>query len=420
MNNLPSLIFGILILFMVYRLCKRRNRLKNRIATKKKEAVITIPEPEKPAIETENLLEQRLMLEETIAIIENLSETLLSSLDINALAGEIIKHTSTILNVEICALLLLDENTDTLSIIASRGIDNESIDNIRIEKGKEISGLVAKFNEKKVINNLALQASSYQLKYETCYKNNLVSVPLSIKNKVIGVLNVSDRKTGKAFSPVDVEILKIIALESAVALQNFKLIKEQHEDYLNTIIALANALDARDPYTYWHSTNVTKYAVRLAEEIKLPNRIIEDIKHAGLLHDIGKIGIRDGILMKPGKLTDEEFLQIKKHPAKGEEIIKSLPFLKRVGRIIRHHHEKFDGTGYPDGIKGEDIEVSARILKIADFFDAVTTDRSYRKAMTFEEARNELIKNKGTEFDPYLADYFLEILAKEPDLIRKY
>ena len=420
MNNLPSLIFGILILFIVYRLCKRRNRLKNRIAIKKKEEITAITEPQKPAPEIENLLEKGLMMEEAIAIIENLSETISSSLDLNELADEIVKGAAKILNVEICALLLSDDNADTLSIIASRGIEGESIDNIRIEKGKEISGLVAKFNEIKVINNLALQASSYQLKYETCYKNNLVSVPLSIKNKVIGVLNVSDRKTGKPFSPIDVEILKIIALESAVALQNFKLIKEQHEDYLNTIIALANALDARDPYTYWHSTNVTKYAVRLAEEIKLPNKIIEDVKHAGLLHDIGKIGIRDDILMKPGKLTDEEFLQIKKHPAKGEEIIKSLPFLKRASRIIRHHHERFDGLGYPDGIKGEDIEVSARILKIADFFDAITTDRPYRKAMSFEEARNELIKNKGTEFDPYLADYFLEILAKEPDLIRKY
>jgi len=411
MTILLLLIVGILSLFIGYRL--------SRITTKKMKAT-AIAELQEPVAETGNLLEERLMMNEAINIIENLSETISSSLGMNELAGEIVKHTSTVLNVEICALLLLDENTDILSIIASTGIADESINSIRIKNGKEISGLVAKFNEIKVINNLAIQASSYQLKYETCYKHTLVSIPLSIKNKVIGVLNVSNRKTGKPFSPVDVEILKIIALESAVALQNFKLIKEQHQDYINTIIALASAIDARDPYTYQHSNNVTKYAVRIAKEMKLPSKMIEDIKYASLLHDVGKIGIRDDVLMKPGKLTDEEFLQIKNHPIKGEEIIKSLPFLKGIGRIMRHHHERFDGKGYPDGIKGKDIELSARILKIADFFDAITTDRPYRKAFSLEEAKNELIKNKGVELDPNLTDCFLEILEKEPHLTRNY
>lgn len=419
MNALVFLTTVTLSLYIGYRLYKLKNELTEK-TTAKGNTPATTQKPPDTAAEPTGLLEERLMMQEAIAIIENLSESISASLDINELAGVIVRNTAKILNANICTLLLLDERTDTLSIIASVGIENESINTLRIKKGEEISGVVAKFNAIKVINNLAIQESLYQLKYEKHYKETLASIPLSLKSNVIGVLNVSHRKTGKPFSSIDIEILKIIALESAVALQNLKLIREQHEGYLNTIIALASTIDARDPYTYSHSNNVTKYAVRLAEELKLPNKVIEDIKYAGLLHDIGKIGIRDEVLLKPAKLTEEEFGQIKKHPLKGEEIIKSLPFLKGVSKIIRQHHESFNGRGYPDGIKGEEIDLSARILKIADFFDAITTDRPYRKAFSLEEAKAVIMQNKGTELDPRLTDCFLEILEKEPGLISNY
>lgn len=385
---------------------------------KRKGKTLSIPGPQEPLAEKETLSERKLMAEEAIAIIEKLGETISLFSNLSELAHEIVKTTSRILNVEICVLLLLDENADILSAVASVGITEELVNTINIKKGEEISGVVAKFNEMKIINDLEREAPLYNLKYDTCYKNSLISIPLSVKNKVMGVLNISSRKTERPFSAVDVDIMKIIALESAIAIQNFKLFQEQQKNYLHTIIALASAIDARDPYTYRHSQNVTKYAVRIAQEMKFDHRQIENIRQAGLLHDIGKIAIKDAVLMKPGKLTDEEYLQIKIHPSKGEEIIKSLPFLRQVVKIIKHHHERFDGKGYPDGIKGDDIELGARILAVADAFDAMTTNRAYRNALTLEETKNELIKNKGTQFDPYIADYFLRILEKEPGLLK--
>jgi putative nucleotidyltransferase with HDIG domain len=377
----------------------------------------TVTKPAQPPAQTESLVERRLVAEESISIIEKLSENISTSLNLNELAENIIQTVCKMFNAEICALFLLDETTDTLDLIASTGIDSKIANEIHIRNGEEISGMVAKYNTIKLINDFEKETPLWNLKYDSCYKKSLVSIPLSFKDNILGVLNISSKKSGEPFSPTDIEIIKTIAIESAIALQNFKLFQELSKNYLNTIIALASAIDARDPYTHYHSSNVTKYSVRIAQEIRLPKKIIENIRYAGLLHDIGKIGIRDDILLKPAKLTDEEYAQIKKHPLKGEEIIKSLPFLGEISPIVRHHHERIDGRGYPDGIKGENIEIGARIMALADSFDAMTTKRTYREPFSLNQAKEELIKNKDTQFDSSLVDCFLKILEKEPTLL---
>lgn len=404
-----------LSIFIGWRLRGFLNEWKKKKKIDKKVA----PQTQQSSLQTGGLLEKMIMLEEEISILRQLSQNISSYQSLNDLAREIVETTCKILNLEICALLLLDEDTGILSTAASIGIEDKLAGQIRIKKGDEISGAVAKYNVVKIINDLEKQTPLYQLKYDRCYKNSLMSLPLCFKDKVLGVLNTSTKKSGNPFSPDDVKIINVIALESAVAIQNAKLYEELQKNYLNTIISLASTIDARDPYTHRHSKNVTKYAVRLAQEIKLPTQVIENIRYAGLLHDIGKISIKDEILLKAGKLTEEEYHQIKTHPVKAEEIIKTLPFLAEVTHIIRHHHERFDGNGYPDGIKGENIEVGARILMIADVFDAMTTNRPYRKALSLAEAKNELIKNKDTQFDPHIADYFLHVLEKEPNLINE-
>ncbi|MCM8820029.1 MAG: HD-GYP domain-containing protein, partial [Candidatus Omnitrophica bacterium] len=168
-----------------------------------------------------------------------------------------------------------------------------------------------------------------------------------------------------------------------------------------------------------HSENVTRYSVAIAEEMKLPYKDIETIKQAALLHDIGKIGIRDEVLLKTAKLDEREYEQIKTHPLKAQQILESLSFLKDISAIIRHHHERFDGKGYPDGLSDVQIELGARIIAVADTFDAMTTDRPYRKALTLEEAIEELQKAKNTQLDPEIVDYFIKILKTNPEILRK-
>lgn len=403
------LLAGILIGYLFFSSRKKENKTEK------------IPEHSEPQ-ETQSeggasLLEKKMMLEDTITIIKRLSESASMIMDINELAAEIVKTACGILNVEVCVLFLLEEETDTLKVIASSGLEDAVVKRMFIKNGEEISGAVAKYNEAKIFNDFEKETLPYNLKQETCYRQSFASLPLSFKNKALGVLNVSARKSGRGFSDTDVEILKIIALETAISLQNSKFFQEQQKIYLDTIIALAKAIDARDPYTYCHSNNVTRYAVRIAQELGLAEHKIKDIRHAGLLHDIGKIGIQDSILMKPGKLSEDEYKQIKQHSLKGEEIVKSLPFLKGIANLIKHHHERFDGKGYPDGIRGEDIDVGARILAIADSFDAMTTKRVYRDPMPLDKAREELVKNKSTQFDPKLTDCFIRILEKEPNII---
>lgn len=373
------------------------------------------PDAPSPVASGKGILEKQVMLEQALSIIENLSQNISFSKDIEELSREIVGVAAKICNVEICALLLIDKSAQILQTAASIGIDADFAKTIHIKNGEEISGVTAKFNDIKIINDLERDGKLYRLNYDRCYKKSLASFPVAFKNNILGVLNLSSKKTGLAFTATDTAIIRIIALESAIAIQNLILFNEQRNSYLNTIITLANAIDAKDPYTCRHSYNVTKYAVRIAQAMKLPEKTIEDIRYAGLLHDIGKIGIRDEILLAPGKLSDAEYNQIKTHSAKGEEIIRTLPFLGESAKFIRHHHERFDGKGYPDAITGEKIEIGARILAISDSFDAMTTERLYHKPMPLTRAKEELIKNKGAQFDPHIVDIFAQILDKELD-----
>ncbi|MCM8771244.1 MAG: response regulator [Candidatus Omnitrophica bacterium] len=183
--------------------------------------------------------------------------------------------------------------------------------------------------------------------------------------------------------------------------------------FVSTIKALAKALEARDSYTRSHSENVTKYAVMIAQEMKLSEREIGEIKNACELHDLGKIGVHDYILTKTEELTPQEWEEIKLHSLKSVEILKPLDFLDEVMELIRQHHERYDGTGYPDGLKGEAIKLGARIIAVADTFDAMTSKRPYReKVFTKQEAIEEIKKKSGTQFDPRVVEAFLRIVDK--------
>ncbi|MDD4859483.1 MAG: CHASE2 domain-containing protein [Dehalococcoidales bacterium] len=196
----------------------------------------------------------------------------------------------------------------------------------------------------------------------------------------------------------------------AMAVENTKLNRKVLEGYKGTIRALAAAIDAKDHYTRGHSQRVTEFALLGAKSLNMSPEEIEVLEYAGILHDVGKIGIPDRILSKPSRLTQEEFEIIKQHPSLGANIITGIPFLEEARRLALHHHEKFDGTGYPDGLKGDEIPLGARLLAVADAFDSMTTDRAYRAAMGIEDALNELKKHRGTQFCPVAVDAFISAL----------
>jgi putative nucleotidyltransferase with HDIG domain len=190
-----------------------------------------------------------------------------------------------------------------------------------------------------------------------------------------------------------------------------KLYEDLRETYMRTIKALAHAIDARDHYTYSHSDNVTRYAELIARQMNVEMSYIENMKDACQLHDLGKIGVQDSVLSKPGTLTHEEYDAIKLHSEKGAQILEPLNFLGNVIGIVKHHHERWDGKGYPDGLKGDGIPLGARIMSVADSFDAMVSPRPYRKVgLARQEAIEEIKRNSGTQFDSKVVEAFLKVV----------
>jgi putative nucleotidyltransferase with HDIG domain len=198
-----------------------------------------------------------------------------------------------------------------------------------------------------------------------------------------------------------------------LARRSFELYTKMRKMYLETIRALAAAIDAKDPYTKGHSERVAQLSVALAQDLHLSDRDIENIEYTALLHDIGKIGIDDRILGKSSKLSNEEFKKIKEHPIVGANIIEPVDFLKNSYEAIYHHHERYNGGGYPDGLKEKDIPLCARIIAVADAYDAMGSDRPYRKKLSKEKILKEFIEQSGKQFDPQIVNALMLILKRE-------
>jgi putative nucleotidyltransferase with HDIG domain len=237
--------------------------------------------------------------------------------------------------------------------------------------------------------------------------------PLKTPSRTIGVLNLARVSGREAFLNVDLEIVNVLASQASISIENVRLYHNIRDNYLKTIRAFALAVEAKDEYTHGHSENVMKYTVVLARHLGLPDSEIELVKYAGLLHDIGKIGISEAILNKAAKLTPEEFDQIKKHPELGARIIADVPSLKALVPMVLHHHEFYNGGGYPMGIKENEIPFGARILSVSDAYEAMTSDRPYRKSLPQDTAFDILLKERGRQFDPQIVDAFLDIMRSK-------
>jgi HD-GYP domain-containing protein (c-di-GMP phosphodiesterase class II)/CHASE2 domain-containing sensor protein len=242
--------------------------------------------------------------------------------------------------------------------------------------------------------------------------DTLLAMPLSFKSQVMGAVHLYGKRAteaspGERFTPADLRLVAIMAQQTMIGLENASLYEGMRSIFMSATLALANAVDAKDPYTRGHSERVLSYSEQLARAMSLPPQDVESIKMAAVLHDIGKIAIPDEILRKPGTLTAEEFDLVRTHPARGEAILAPLEELRPLRPGIRNHHERFDGRGYPDRLAGKDIPLHARIICVADSFDAMTSKRYYHEAKSLEEGLEEIARCSGAQFDPELAECFI-------------
>jgi putative nucleotidyltransferase with HDIG domain len=268
-----------------------------------------------------------------------------------------------------------------------------------------------------VLNNETIQRPEWAAERADLLTPNTHSaliLPLVWENRLKGWIILGEYRHWKRepFSEEKISLGQTLVNQAVVAITNAHHYVSLHEMFLATVSAMTSAIDAKSHWTRGHSDRVTRYAVALGERVGLDDSTLNDLRLGCLLHDIGKIGTIEAILDKPDRLTPEESAIMKLHPAKGEEILKPIRYFKAILPVIRHHHEQYDGTGYPDGLAGDAISLLARITAIADTYDSMTADRPYRPAPGREKAMAEIRRCSGTQFDPSLAKVFVSMLEQ--------
>lgn len=365
------------------------------------------------AIENTKLYQTTMQRTEELIILNRAGKILSKTFQEEEILNTMINTIQQIIEFDVAGFLLLNnKNKNILTIISFKKQRDEIIDVIKNKLLHLISELNSpNFEKEKIMIKVNIRKGEGALK-EGCEQQELQShlvFPLIAKEEVIGAVSVHSFKS-HFFKESHLHTLSILAPQVAIAIENARIYEEMQNLYTETIKALAAEIETRNPYTMGHSERVTEYSIMIAKALNLAPSQVELIKYAGLLHDLGKIGISDSILLKPGKLTDEEFAEVKSHPLKSESIIRLITFLKEALPVVRHHHEHYDGRGYPDGLSDEKIPIESRIIAVVDAFDAMTSDRPYRKAMSKEEAIDVLRKCSKTQFDPEIVEVFISLV----------
>ncbi|HOI88898.1 MAG TPA: GAF domain-containing protein [Candidatus Rifleibacterium sp.] len=358
----------------------------------------------------------RLRMEEMGALLE-VGRVVSSTLDLRELLTKIMSTATKVMRCETSTVYLVDEQTNELYFHIVSGDPNvgAKLQEIRLPMGTGLAGWCAQNNKPVIVPDTEKDPRFFKGadKKSGFVTRSMICVPMRLKDRVVGVLQVLNRTGDIPFNDHDLETLENVANQAVSAIENARLYENIQKVYLSTIEVLATAIDAKDPYTQGHSRRVTQYSVAIAEELNLSPKEVESIRYAGLLHDVGKIGIKDSIIRKPGRLTDEEYAIIKKHPAIGAKILRPVDFLADKIPGVLHHHEYYDGRGYPEHLTGENIPLAGRIICVADAFDAMTTNRPYRKGLTVKTAVGELQKFSGKQFDPVCVEAFMRAFDRK-------
>lgn len=255
---------------------------------------------------------------------------------------------------------------------------------------------------------------------------SVMCIPIMVLGKVLGVIYIDTMGDIGSFSEYDLQFLSIIANQAGIAIQNAKLYEDLDDLFTGTLKTLVAAIEAKDSITSGHSIRVTSFSTAIGEELGLEKDQMRILEISSLLHDIGKVGVPEAILGKAAPLSEDEFVRLREHAPRGAEIVKNIKNVEGVVAAIRHHHERYDGKGIPGGLKGESIPLISRIIAVADTFDAMSSDRPYRKKVSFYITEKEILSNSGTQFDPKIVEAFkaaskkgrLHVLSESPWMIR--
>ena len=366
---------------------------------------------------SESLLSTNRRLEERVQQLKTImkvTEAITSILDLGRLLDFCLKLLGREMQVENSSIMLMQAGGQRLVVEASYGPRGDQIMGKERRLGDGVAGWVAEYKEALLVDDVGA-GPAFATEFSPQYHGkSFLCAPLVLQERTLGTLNLTGKTNGEPFTEQDRDFVLAIAGQMAVAIENAGLCDTIQQNSLRAVQALAESLEARDPYTSGHSSRVTNYAVRMAKTLDVSQPSIETLRYAGRLHDIGKFGISEAILHKNGRLTEDEWAMIKEHPTKGERIVESLGFLDRAQPIVRHHHERWDGTGYPDGLKGEEIPFLTRILSVADCYDAMTSQRPYRSAKCHSEALAELEAGKSRQFDPAIVQQFMDVIESGP------
>lgn len=349
-----------------------------------------------------------------------LSVNLNSTLDLDALLQLVTATASELLECEAASILLYDEKQARLFFAAATGSDPKKLAEIPVPLDMSLAGTIFRENRPVVRNDAGQDARHYSLVSEhvNFHVRSLVGVPMLIKERVIGVLEAVNKREG-LFGEQDEAILSVTASHAAIAIGNAQLFREVERSntdlrlaYDATIAGWSRALDLRDHDTEGHTQRVADMTVRLARAFGLGEQAIVQIRRGALLHDMGKLGVPDAILLKPGRLTTAERKLMLRHPQYAYEMLSPIAYLSLALDIPRCHHEKWDGTGYPRGLAGEEIPLAARLFAVVDVWDALSNNRPYRKRWPQKKTLDYIRGQSGKHFDPRVVDVFLRLMRE--------
>lgn len=337
---------------------------------------------------------------------------LAGTLDLSRVLALALHKAEELCRAESSSIWEVDEETQELFFRVVRGAAAGGIQGLRIPWGQGIVGSVAASARAEIVNDVAADSRWTGDAGVGFTTRAILTVPLVAQGQVVGVLQLLNPLGGEGFAAEDLRRMKLFAGPLAQAVANARLYVAQKRQFLDTITALSEAIEKRDPYTGGHVRRVVAYSLLLGAEIGLDREELETLRMAATLHDIGKIAVPDEVLRKPGHLGIEELDVMQRHALDGAEIVGRIRDLRHLLPGVRSHHERVDGKGYPDGLTGEELPLLARIIAVADTYDAMTTDRPYRRGLPSEVASQEIGNGAGSQHCPQVVAAFQRLAAR--------